>query len=79
MMKPETRKAWIDATRPRTLPASAAPVVAATAYACYDGVVEWVAALLCLLFALLAQIASNMGNDYYDYKKGGDSPNRVGP
>lgn len=78
-MKPETRKAWIDATRPRTLPASAAPVVAATAYACYDGVVEWGAALLCLLFALLAQIASNMGNDYYDYKKGGDSPNRVGP
>ena len=56
-----------------------APVVAATAYACYDGVVEWGAALLCLLFALLAQIASNMGNDYYDYKKGGDSPNRVGP
>ena len=78
-MKPETRKAWIDATRPRTLPASAAPVVAATAYAWYDGVLVWGAALLCLLFALLAQIASNMANDYFDYKKGGDSPNRVGP
>ncbi|MBR5843994.1 MAG: 1,4-dihydroxy-2-naphthoate polyprenyltransferase [Bacteroidaceae bacterium] len=78
-MKPETRKAWIDATRPRTLPASAAPVVAATAYAWYDGVLVWGAALLCLLFALLAQIASNMANDYFDYKKGGDSPDRVGP
>ncbi len=78
-MKQEVRQAWIDATRPRTLPASAAPVVAATAYACYDGVVEWGAALLCLAFALLAQIASNMGNDYFDYKKGGDSPDRVGP
>ena len=78
-MKTETKKAWIDATRPRTLPASAAPVVAATAYACYDGVQVWGAALLCLLFALLAQIASNMGNDYFDYKKGGDTPDRVGP
>lgn len=78
-MKPETKKAWIDATRPRTLPASAAPVVAATAYAWYDGVQVWGAALLCLLFALLAQIASNMGNDYFDYKKGGDTPDRVGP
>lgn len=78
-MKPETKKAWIDATRPRTLPASAAPVIAATAYAWYDGVLVWGAALLCLSFALLAQIASNMGNDYFDYKKGGDSPDRVGP
>ena len=78
-MKPETRKAWIEATRPRTLPASAAPVVASTAYAWYDGVLVWGAALLCLLFALLAQIASNMANDYFDYKKGGDSPDRVGP
>lgn len=78
-MKQEVRQAWIDATRPRTLPASAAPVIAATAYACYDGVVVWSAALLCLTFALLAQIASNMGNDYFDYKKGGDTPHRVGP
>ncbi len=78
-MKPETRKAWIEATRPRTLPASAAPVIAAIAYAWYDGVLLWPAALLCLAFAILAQIASNMANDYFDYVKGGDSPDRVGP
>lgn len=78
-MNQETRKAWVDATRPRTLPASAAPVVAATAYACYDGAVQWGAAILCLAFAMLAQVASNMGNDYFDYKKGGDTPDRVGP
>lgn len=75
----KTRKAWIEATRPRTLPASAAPVITATAYAWYDGSVQWVAATLSLFFAMLAQIASNMANDYYDYKKGGDTPNRVGP
>ncbi len=72
-------KAWVDATRPRTLPASAAPILTATAYAWYDGVVEWTAAVLCLVFALLAQIASNMANDYYDFKKGGDRADRVGP
>lgn len=78
-MKQTTLKAWIDATRPRTLPASAAPVVAATAYAWLLDGVEWGAAFLCLAFAILAQIASNMGNDYFDYKKGSDTPNRVGP
>ena len=36
-------------------------------------------ALLCLLFALLAQIASNMANDYFDYVKGSDTAQRVGP
>lgn len=72
-------KAWIAAARPRTLPASAAPVIAATAYAVHDCTVEWGAAVLCLVFALLAQIASNLGNDYFDYKQGSDRADRVGP
>ena len=53
---------WVDAARPRTLPASASPVVAATAYAWHYGVMNVVAAVICLLFALLAQIASNCAN-----------------
>ena len=72
-------KAWIEAARPRTLPASAAPVIAAPAYAAHDGLLQWTPALLCLLFALLAQIASNFGNDYFDFKKGTDRPDRTGP
>jgi len=72
-------KAWIEAARPRTLPASAAPVIAATAYAAHDSLLLWQPALLCLLFALLAQIASNLGNDYFDFKKGTDRPDRTGP
>lgn len=72
-------KDWIAAARPRTLPASAAPVIAATAYAAHDHVVQWGAAALCLVFALLAQIASNLGNDYFDYKQGSDRADRVGP
>ena len=72
-------KDWISATRPRTLPASASPVIAASAYAFYAGTFRWVPAVLCLLFALLAQVASNMANDYFDYVKGSDKAGRVGP
>lgn len=72
-------KDWISAARPRTLPASASPVIAASAYAFYAGTFRWVPAVLCLLFALLVQVASNMANDYFDYVKGSDKAGRVGP
>lgn len=72
-------KDWISAARPRTLPASASPVIAASAYAFYAGTFRWAPAVLCLLFALLAQVASNMANDYFDYVKGSDKAGRVGP
>ena len=41
-------KDWISAARPRTLPASASPVIAASAYAFYAGTFRWVPAVLCL-------------------------------
>jgi 1,4-dihydroxy-2-naphthoate octaprenyltransferase len=40
---------------------------------------KWLPAVLCLLFALLAQIASNTANEYFDYLHGADKPGRVGP
>ncbi|MFR7681223.1 MAG: 1,4-dihydroxy-2-naphthoate octaprenyltransferase [Bacteroides thetaiotaomicron] len=54
-------------------------MIAASAYAFYAGTFRWVPAVLCLLFALLAQVASNMANDYFDYVKGSDKAGRVGP
>ena len=36
-------------------------------------------AFLCLGFALLIQIGTNFANDYFDYKKGADTPDRIGP
>ena len=36
-------------------------------------------ALLCLLFALLCQVASNFANEYYDYRAGRDRAGREGP
>ena len=71
--------AWMEAARPRTLPASLSPVLLACALAYRDGVFQWIPALLCVGVALLAQIASNFANDYFDFKKGADGVDRLGP
>lgn len=70
---------WIEAMRPRTLPVSAAGVIVAAGYGVMFQCIKWLPALLCLIFALLAQIASNFANEYYDYRAGLDKPGRVGP
>ncbi|MSU54081.1 MAG: 1,4-dihydroxy-2-naphthoate polyprenyltransferase [Opitutaceae bacterium] len=70
---------WIEATRPKTLPAAVAPVLVGTALAAHGGSADYAAAGLCLLFALLIQIGTNFANDYYDFIQGADSASRVGP
>lgn len=70
---------WISAARPRTLPTSLAPVILASAYAWSDGTFDAAVTVICALFAVVAQIASNFGNDYFDYKNGSDRADRVGP
>ncbi len=70
---------WLSATRPRTLPAAVAPVLTGTAFAWRHGSVVWPAAAACLGFALLIQIGTNFANDYYDFVKGADTKERVGP
>jgi len=71
--------AWIEAARPKTLPASISPVIIGCALAFRDGAFQWIPALLCFGVALLAQIASNFANDYFDFKKGADGSDRLGP
>ncbi|MDR2385331.1 MAG: 1,4-dihydroxy-2-naphthoate polyprenyltransferase [Tannerella sp.] len=73
-----TFKAWIAAARPKTLTASTSPVLVACALAHRAGSFKWIPAVLCLSIALLAQIASNFANDYFDFKKGTDTPQRLG-
>lgn len=65
--------------RLRTLPVSVSGVIAACGYCHLGDSFHWLPALLCLMFAILAQIASNFANEYYDYKAGLDKPGRVGP
>jgi 1,4-dihydroxy-2-naphthoate polyprenyltransferase len=72
-------RVWLDAARPRTLPAAIAPVVAATGLAIQDEVLVIPAAVACLGFALLIQIGTNFANDYFDFVKGADTAERVGP
>jgi 1,4-dihydroxy-2-naphthoate octaprenyltransferase len=72
-------KIWIDAARPRTLPAAVAPVLTGSALAWRAGEFKAPAALACLGFALLVQIGANFANDYYDFVKGADTAERVGP
>lgn len=72
-------KAWIEAVRLRTIPVSVAGVLAAWACNITDRSFSAVPAVLCLLFAILCQVASNFANEYYDYKAGRDRKGRVGP
>lgn len=65
--------------RLRTLPVSLAGVTAGWAPAILSGAFSIAPGVLCLLFATLAQIASNFANEYYDYRHGLDAPGRVGP
>ncbi len=75
----QTFKYWLEASRLRTLPVSLSGVLAAWAAALADGCFRWPEAVLCLLFALLCQTASNYANEYYDYLAGRDRRGREGP
>ncbi|MFZ4455847.1 MAG: 1,4-dihydroxy-2-naphthoate octaprenyltransferase [Bacteroidales bacterium] len=70
---------WILAARPKTLTAASMPVLTASALAWYDDVFKPLAALSCIAFAVLAQIAANFANDYFDHKDGIDTEERLGP
>lgn len=70
---------WIMAARPKTLPAALAPVAVGTALAWHDGMFALWPALAAALGALLLQIGSNFANDYFDFFKGADTVERLGP
>lgn len=72
-------RAWFLAARPKTLPAALIPVVTATALAASEGSFRLGAALLCVAFSLMMQVAANFINDLYDYLKGTDREDRLGP
>ena len=69
---------WIEAMRLRTLPVSVAGVAAGTGCAIFHHGFSIIPMLICLLFAVCAQIASNFANEYYDYKNGFDRKGREG-
>ncbi|MDO4780139.1 MAG: 1,4-dihydroxy-2-naphthoate polyprenyltransferase [Bacteroides sp.] len=72
-------KAWILAARPKTLTGAAAPVLISGAIAYNHGTLKIAPFIICLCFAFLMQIAANFINDLYDYLKGSDKEDRLGP
>jgi 1,4-dihydroxy-2-naphthoate octaprenyltransferase len=70
---------WMQALRPKTLVASIAPVVLATALVGIDHEIHWSTFTLTLLCAMLIQIASNFINEIEDARRGADTAARLGP
>jgi 1,4-dihydroxy-2-naphthoate polyprenyltransferase len=76
---PGSVRAWILAARPQTLTAAAAPVLVGTACAIEAGGFRRGPALAALLGAMLLQIGANFANDVFDFEKGADTAERLGP
>lgn len=79
MVKQNSTKAWLLASRPKTLTAASIPVMLGCALASMYGHFQLIPAILCFLFAFLMQIDANFINDLYDYLKGTDREDRLGP
>ena len=71
--------AWFLAARPKTLTGAIIPVLLGSALAFSDGEFKTPPALLCALFACGMQIAANFINDLFDFQKGTDRKDRLGP
>lgn len=76
---PGKRRAWLLAVRPPTLPAAVAPVLAGTGIAAVDGDFEVGRFFLTLIGAVFVQIVVNFANDLSDFRRGADTPDRLGP
>lgn len=72
-------KAWLLAARPATLTAALVPVMVGVAVAVEQQAFAWLPALAALLGAFCIQIGTNFANDVFDYEKGADTEERLGP
>ena len=77
--RPSLVGSWVLAARPKTLSAASVPVVVGSAAAFELNGFRLGPALAALGGALLLQIGANFANDVYDYEKGADTAERLGP
>lgn len=78
-VRPASFRAWLMAMRPRTLPVSIGPVLVGTSVAYVEGSLRVGPAIAAGVGALLLQIGSNFANDVFDFEKGADTEDRIGP
>ena len=71
--------AWVQAARPKTLTAAAAPVLVGAGLAEAHLTFALFPVVAAFTGAVFIQIGTNLANDYYDFVRGADAPNRVGP
>ncbi|MHC0552122.1 1,4-dihydroxy-2-naphthoate polyprenyltransferase [Salinicoccus sp. CNSTN-B1] len=71
-------KKYISLTRPHTLTAGFIPVLVGTASVLLFSSIRWDMFFAMLIATLLIQSATNMFNEYFDFKKGLDSEDSVG-
>jgi 1,4-dihydroxy-2-naphthoate octaprenyltransferase len=77
--RPNVFSVWLLACRPKTLVISVAPVIVGSAVASAGGGFRWGPALAALLGAVMIQVGTNLANDVFDFEKGADRPDRIGP
>ncbi|MDA0986169.1 MAG: 1,4-dihydroxy-2-naphthoate polyprenyltransferase [Bacteroidetes bacterium] len=70
---------WITAARPKTLLAAVVPVLVGSSVAFQQKMFKPQLAIVALICSLLIQIGTNFVNDLFDFIKGADNKNRVGP
>ena len=76
---PNSFSVWLEAARPKTLGAGVAPVIIGGALAWSDGGFHALSVVAALVGSLLIQVGTNFANDYFDFVKGADTEERVGP
>jgi 1,4-dihydroxy-2-naphthoate octaprenyltransferase len=74
-----TLRLWLQAARPRTLPAAVAPVLVGTALAGSEDVFRGLPFVAALVGSVFIQIGTNLSNDYSDARRGADAEDRLGP
>ena len=72
-------KNWLLAARLKTLPAAMSPVILGCALAYHDGSFYFFIFAMTLLAAVLIQVGANFANDVFDFQKGADRDDRLGP
>lgn len=77
--RPSKATAWRLAIRPPTLSAAVAPVAVGTGVAIGAGEFALLPMLAALFGALCLQIGANFANDVFDFKRGADTHERLGP
>jgi 1,4-dihydroxy-2-naphthoate octaprenyltransferase len=78
-MQPSSMQSWFIAIRPRTLPAAIGPLLIGNMLAIGLEQFSLLIAFTSMLCAVLLQISVNLANDYFDFKNGIDTEDRLGP